>query len=308
MRDTELLRGLLRVEDPWDVTESKLDLERSRVDVRLEWRGPGRCPTCSRECAKHDHRERVWRDLDLCGDQLFTERFERIAIALLREMSVAAVARRMAMSWDQVDAVMLRAVERGRSRQRPRLVRHIGIDEKAVKKRHRYFTIVSDLDAGVVLWVGRGRKRESIDAFWSALSREQLEAVEGVAMDMWQPYFDSTMAYVPNAASKIVFDRFHVTAYLTKAVDFTRRAMMRDRTLDRTALRGTKYSWLRSVHRMDRSERRELSTLRHQYKALGRAWAIKEHFTEFWRYRRESSARNFFRGWFHWATHHGCRS
>ncbi len=27
MRDTELLRGLLRVEDPWDVTESKLDLE-----------------------------------------------------------------------------------------------------------------------------------------------------------------------------------------------------------------------------------------------------------------------------------------
>lgn len=154
-----------------------------------------------------------------------------------------------------------------------------------------------------MLWVGRGRKRESIDAFWRALSGEQLEAVEGVAMDMWQPYFDSTMAYVPDAASKIVFDRFHVTAYLTKAVDYTRRAMMRDRTLDRTALRGTKYSWLRSVNRMDRSERRELSTLRHRYKGLGRAWAIKEHFTEFWRYRRESSARNFFRGWFHWATH-----
>ena len=62
MRDTELLRGLLRVEDPWDVTESKLDLERGRVDVRLEWRGRGRCPSCSFECGKHDHRERVFFD------------------------------------------------------------------------------------------------------------------------------------------------------------------------------------------------------------------------------------------------------
>ncbi len=71
MRDTELLRGLLRVEDPWDVTESHLDLNLKRVDVQLEWKGPGRCPKCDRECPKHDHRERVWRDLDLCSDQLY---------------------------------------------------------------------------------------------------------------------------------------------------------------------------------------------------------------------------------------------
>ncbi len=332
MRDTELLRGLLRVEDPWDVTESMLDLERSRVDVRLEWKGPGRCPSCGRECPKHDHRERTWRDLDLCGDQLFlhalvprvdcaehgvvtvavpwsagrsefTERFERITIALIREMSVAAVSRRMAVSWDQVDAIMMRAVERGRTRQQPRLVRHLGIDEKAIKKGHRYFTLVSDLDAGVVLFVGHGRKRATIDAFWAGLSREQLAAVEGVAMDMWQPYFDSTITFVPDAASKIVFDRFHVTAYLTKAVDLTRRAMMRDRSLNRTALKGTKYSWLRATQNMDRSERRELADLRSEYRQLGRAWAIKESFTEFWRYRRESSARAFFAGWFNWATH-----
>jgi len=213
-------------------------------------------------CPKHDHRERTRRDLDFCGDQPFshalvprvdcaehgvvtvaipwsagrselTERFERITTALICEMSVAAVSRRMAVSWNQVDAIMMRAVERGRTRQQPRLVRHLGIDEKAIKKGHRYFSLVSDLDAGVVLFVGHGRKRATIDAFWAGLSRERLAAVEGVAMAMWQPYFDSTMAYIPDAASKIVFDRFHVTAYLTKAVDLTRRAMMRDRSLNR---------------------------------------------------------------------------
>jgi len=43
--------------------------------------------------------------------------------------------------------------------------------------------------------------------------------------------------------------------------------------------------------------------LRRQYKQLGRAWAIKESFSDFWPHRRESSARNFFHGCFHWATH-----
>jgi transposase len=37
------------------------------------------------------------------------------------------------------------------------------VDEKAIKKRHRYFTIVSDLESGQVIWIGHGRKRETID-------------------------------------------------------------------------------------------------------------------------------------------------
>ena len=106
------------------------------------------------------------------------------------------------------------------------------------------------------------------------------------------------MASVRDAASKIVFDRFHVTAYLTKAVDLTRRTMMRDRSLNRTALKGAKYSYLRAARTMDRSERRELADLRNEYRQLEHAWAIKESFTEFWRYRRESSARAVFAGWF----------
>ena len=332
MRDTEFVGQLLRVETPWKVVESQLDLKRQRVDVRLEWEGPGRCPECGRECPMHDHRERTWRDLDLCADQLylhavvpridcpehgvktvvvpwatgrteFTERFERLAIALLLEMSVAGVARRLAISWDQVDAIMDRAVKRGLERRQARIVAHLGIDEKAVKERHRYFTIVSDLDRGEVLWIGRGRKRESLDPFWATLSRDQLAGIEGIAIDMWQPYIDSVLAHVPGAAQKIVFDHFHITSYLTKAVDLTRRVLMRDASIDREGLKGSKYAWLRNVAGMDRAQRAELRDLRSRYKTLGRAWAIKEHFAHFWGYQRESIARKFFASWYHWATH-----
>jgi transposase len=120
---------------------------------------------------------------------------------------------------------------------------------------------------------------------------------------MWQPYIDSILAHVPGAAQKIVFDRFHITSYLTKAVDLTRRAMMRDASIDRESLKGSKYRWLRNVARMDRAQRAELRDLRSDYKRLGRAWAIKEHFAHLWDYRRESIARKFFAGWHHWATH-----
>jgi len=71
MRDVEFLTQLLRVEAPWRVTGASLDVRLKRVDVTIEWPGAGHCPTCLHEAPKHDHRERVWRDLDLRGDQPF---------------------------------------------------------------------------------------------------------------------------------------------------------------------------------------------------------------------------------------------
>jgi hypothetical protein len=50
MHGAEFVGQLLRVEDPWKVVESQLDLKRQRVEVRLEWEGPGLCPEWGHEC------------------------------------------------------------------------------------------------------------------------------------------------------------------------------------------------------------------------------------------------------------------
>lgn len=331
VRDTEFVQQLLRVEDPWQVTESKLDQGRQRVDVRIEWRGPGRCPVCGAEVPKHDHRERVWRDLDLCGDQLFihalvprvdcpahgiltvkvpwaqgrtefTERFEAVLIAFLGEMSISGVSRRMRISWDQIDGIMSRAVERGLKARKEETYRYIGIDEKAVKKGHKYFTIVSDLERGKVLYIGRGRKREALDPFWRGLSSAQLEGIEGIAMDMWRPFYESTIIHVPSAKQKIVFDRFHIAKYLGDAVDATRKLVLRELGSEAASLKGSKYDWLRNPRNMDHSDKIALARLRDEYDKLGRAWTLKEIFSSFWGYRRESAARTFFNAWHGWAV------
>lgn len=99
--------------------------------------------------------------------------FERLAVSLLQEMSIAAVARTLRLSWDEIDGIMQRAITRGLALRKDRIIKHLGIDEKSFKKRHKYVTVVTDLDSSQVLWVGSGRKRETLDAFWQSRSPDQ---------------------------------------------------------------------------------------------------------------------------------------
>jgi transposase len=72
--------------------------------------------------------------------------------------------------------------------------------------------------------VGDGRKPEALDAYWQAVPAEHRAAVEAVAMDLWEPYFPSTLADVPEAQGKIVHDPYPLGGRLSEAVDQVRQA------------------------------------------------------------------------------------
>ena len=85
MRDTELYRYLLGLEDPWFVSRVDLDVKGQRVDVwsghaeRVRWP----CPICRSELPLYDHsEERSWRHLDSC--QFMTYLHARPALACRR--------------------------------------------------------------------------------------------------------------------------------------------------------------------------------------------------------------------------------
>ena len=97
------------------------------------------------------------------------------------------------------------------------------------QRRHDYVTVVSDLERARVLFVADDRKRESLEAFWAlGLTDAQRADVEAIAMDMWEPYVQATRAQVPDADTKIVFDRFHCAKHLNEGLDRVRRAEHRD--------------------------------------------------------------------------------
>jgi len=103
--------------------------------------------------------------------------------------------------------------------------RNIGVDEVAYQKGHKYLTVVRDLDLKVVIWVGIGRKRETMDAFYTELGPEKSKLIETACMDMWDPYISSTMTHT---TSKIIYDKFHLVKKVNEALDSVRKRIFRE--------------------------------------------------------------------------------
>ena len=83
------------------------------------------------------------------GRSWLTALCEALVIDWLRYATTAAVAEQLRLSWDAVDGVMQRAVQRGLQRREVRLPRRLGVDETSFQKRHEYVTVINDLDGNV---------------------------------------------------------------------------------------------------------------------------------------------------------------
>lgn len=144
-------------------------------------------------------------------------------------------------------------MERGLARREAEPLKYVGVDEKAFRKGHTYLTIVNDLERGRVLYVAEERKESSLDGFWPTLIETQKDGIEGMAMDMWDPYISSVRNHLPDADEKIVFDKCHIARHLGEAVDHVRRQERKRPVVERDErLVGTKYLWLRNPANFNR--------------------------------------------------------
>src|SRR5215207_5975412 len=213
-------RLLLGLDEAWAVEDVKLDLPGQRVEIALKFVAERcACPECGALHGRADlAEERRWRHLDTmqfetvivariprcrCPEHgvktvrapwaephsRFTLLFEAFAIAVLQSASsVAAAARLLGLDWKACDGIMKAAVERGLARRRLEGIADVGIDEKSLRRGHRYVSVMTDLSSGRVLEVAEGRDGEAARTLWNALPDEQRAEVKGAAMDMWQPY------------------------------------------------------------------------------------------------------------------------
>lgn len=334
MRDRDLYAAILGLTAPWKVTDVDLDTSTETVSVKVAADGKlaDKCPECGAACPRHDTRERRWRHLDTCQFQTvlvasiprvkcaehgvhqvqapwsepgsrFTALLEALVIDWLKEATTAAVARRLRLSWDEVDGIMQRAVARGLLR-RPALKLHgIGVDETSFAKRHEYVTVVADLASNDVVYVADGRKKGALNGFYKSLSSEQIDSISFVAMDMSKSYIASTLQHVPDAESKICFDRFHVAKLLGDALDKVRRDEHRAlRAEGDASLTGTKHLLLRRGDTLSPQDEGVVDILRRMSLKSARAWAIKEAATKLWHYVRKGWAEKAWKKWISWAV------
>ena len=151
-------------------------------------------------------------------------------------------------------------------------VKKISVDEVYARKKpksdlesrnERFFTVISDLSTGRVIWVSPSRDKNSLDQFFILLGEEACKEIEVVAADQHADYAASVSEYCPNA--KLVWDRFHIMQNFEEALNDQRIQLHgevgRGSELSRMTRGKFKYLFLKAADRRTEEEKNTLTKL-----------------------------------------------
>jgi transposase len=291
------------------------------------------CPKCRQACPVYDHlAERQWRHLDSCHFRTvlhaqppriecpqdgvrqvelpwaeaggrFTRMFECMAIDVLLVTDVFNAASILSITWDEAWHIMERAVRRGRAAKGMHLPTLIGVDEKSYAKGHKYVTMTYNLKTASVEYVEQGRDFTSLAAYFRAFSEPERANVEGISLDMCQPFINACRQLVPQADEKMVFDRFHIMRHVVEAVDSVRKRENKELLSEGDSrLTRSKYLWLYSQENVPAKSLDRFKQLKDSQLRTARAWALKESLRDLWECSSAATAQRFWKRWYGWAT------
>ncbi len=154
-------------------------------------------------------------------------------------------------------------------------LRVLMIDEIAVHKGHSYMTVVADYFTGRVIWMGPDRTKETLDAFFKILTKEQKRSIEAVAMDMWEAFINRVRHYLPKA--HIVFDFFHVVQSFGRVIDKVRRSeYIKAKGKKREVLKDSRYLLLKNAENLTDKQRPRLAQLLEVNQTLACVYILKD--------------------------------
>ena len=303
--------------------------EEAAVVVSVQPHNNGcRCPQCGRRGKIVRVMEpRRWRDVRVCGRTVWlyhrpreircpthgrhveevpwaapsarvSYRFEYLLLTYCQWMPQVTAARLLGLAPSILSDQLHRLIERRRTGHRIRALTTLGIDEISYAKGHKYATLVYDLERSCVVWIGKGKARETIDTFFrDHLSAFRKARIRWACCDMSETFIGAIRQHGPNA--QLVLDRFHVVKALNEAVDEVRKEQWRQASgEDRKLLKGLRWVLLHhSARRCSRKDRRRLQTLEKANRRIYRAWRLKDEFEHFWRYKARWAAERFLKEW-----------
>jgi transposase len=333
MRATTLLKTVLGIKFT-HVTGVAFSPDGIICDVAPSTSVP-RCGSCwCRVDDIYDHRERLWRHLDLGGMKMelryeirrvecprcgvttelvpwarhcssFTDAFEQTTAFLAQTCAQTVVAEMMRVAWRTVGAIIRRVVERLAPVDRLAGLTHIGIDELSYRKHHEYVTIVVDHMTGKVVWAHPGKNAETLGKFFTALGKERCALLKAVTIDMSAAYRAAAEEHAINA--DIIFDRFHVQKLAHDALDEVRRAEVRAivEPEERRALKHTRFALHKNPWNLTAIEEGKLVDVQRTNYTLYRAYLLKESLAAILDRHQPNVARKKLGEWISWATHSG---
>jgi len=177
-------------------------------------------------------------------------------------------------------------------------VRVLGIDEIALKKRHKqYVLVLCDLQQRCVIAVLPDRNKAQLEGWFDQLSAVEHKSIQVVSMDMWQPYRQAVKRKVPQA--KLVADRFHVMKQLNDRLTQMRRAIQRqaDQATGQV-LKGSRWILIKNRDDLSVPEQAQLLEILDVCPQLRILYLLKEEFRTICdKITDRSQAERFLRAW-----------
>lgn len=313
-----------RVEDTWQGGDGALYVLITAPRESLCCRNCG----CSR-VHLHDSRQRFWKGSPLgltpvfvtmkvprvkclhCGSRTWhqptfaqgqrqiTKSFETFLEGWLSRLTIQDVVEVFGVSWNTVCEI---DVQRLKKLSRPGLasLKRLAIDEVYLGKKHKFITLVVDLDTRAVVSVAPGRGLAGLQGIFLRLKRAQAR-IQAVATDMSGGYIAAVRKYLPQA--RLVFDHFHVIKLMNEKLTALRRDLYQELTgpMHRQVLKGIRWLLLKNPENLQQNEhvneQQRLDDALRLNRPLAVAYYLKEDHRQFWNQKSVLAAEQFLEDW-----------
>jgi transposase len=254
------------------------------VEYRRVW-----CPSCGKAKVEQlsfaDPSRRV------------THRLARYVYELCRILTIQDVARHTDLDPKTVKAIDQHFLAQDFGRTDYEGLRILAIDEISLTHgQNGYMTVVLDYETGRVVWMGEGRKAETLDAFFNGMTPEQKQGIEAVALDMWEAFIKAVQTHCPQA--KIVFDLFHLVKGYGEVIDAVRRQeYARVDPNERAFIKGSRYLLLSNRVNLRPDQTVRLDDLLAANRRLNAVYLLKDQLKAIYRYRSRAWAKRALDQW-----------
>lgn len=228
----------------------------------------------------------------------YTRAFGWFVVDLCKKMTISDVAHHLRVGWHMVKNILRDHLERCAAKRSWRGVRRIAIDEIAIRKGHRYMTVVVDLDTGQVLFTAEGRDHTSLKPFFQRLRRARAE-LKAIAVDMSSAYLKAIKEFGPPGVA-IVHDRYHVVSNMNHVIDQVRRdEQNRLEEEGKKVLKGARYLLLYGKEKLAEKPDKQarLDELLAANETLHKVYLLKEDLRLFWSQDSKTEAKTFIKTW-----------
>jgi transposase len=328
MDELGLFTAALGLSGPWRVTRSEFDAEQTQLDLYLGFEHGARfgCPAkgCAHgDCPVHDTVDKTWRHLDFFQHRAllhawlarvrcpehgvrqvsvpwarpgsgFTLLFEALVLSFAAAMPMAKVAEMTREHDTRIWRIVEHHVGAARDQLDCTAVRRVGMDETSARKGQDYISIFADLHARRVIFATEGRSAETVARFAADLVEHGGDPakVTDTSSDMSTAFISGIAQHLPNAT--MTFDRYHLAAKLSEAIDTVRR----QEVATRPELKHTRWLWLKNHANLSAKQQGELHRLMRPSAQLATARALRwrEDFQAFYD-QHPSYAPDYLRRW-----------